>query len=361
MNKDNKNIIVATGGTGGHIFPAVSLANYLNNNGFNTTLTTDNRGLKFIDKEIYQKTVLINSSPIKKNKKFIAFFIVLSAIFKSIFFLIKAKPKLIFGMGGYASFPVCFAAVILKIPFIVYENNLFMGKANRYLSPFAKKIFVSYRDIQGINKKYKDKTVIVGNILRENIINNSIIKKNNEDSVLNLLILGGSQAAKIFAELLPDIIIECKKNNINMKIYQQCLEEQKLDLKKKYDNNSVSYELFTFTFDILKYYNLSNLVISRAGSSVLAELLNCKIPIILVPLASSSENHQLLNAQYFAEKGLGIILEEKDIKSRLFNLLQSIHKDKSMLNKILINQKKYSDKNVFEIIKKEITKLFYEN
>ena len=80
-----------------------------------------------------------------------------------------------------------------------------------------------------------------------------------------------------------------------------------------------------------------------------------------MPLASSSENHQLKNAQYFAEKGLGIIVEEKDIKSRLFNLLQSIHKDKSVLNKILINQKKYSDKNVFEIIKKEITKLFYEN
>ena len=83
-------------------------------------------------------------------------------------------------------------------------------------------------------------------------------------------------------------------------------------MKKKYDNNSISYELFTFTFDILKYYNLSNLVISRAGSSALAELLNCKIPIILVPLASSSENHQLINAQYFDEKGLGIILEEKE-------------------------------------------------
>ena len=81
-------------------------------------------------------------------------------------------------------------------------------------------------------------------------------------NVLNLLILGGSQAAKIFAELLPDIFIECKKYNINMKIYQQCLEEQKIDLKKIYDNNSISYELFTFTFDILKYYNLSNLVIS---------------------------------------------------------------------------------------------------
>ena len=132
-------------------------------------------------------------------------------------------------MGGYASFPVCFAAVILKIPFIIYENNLFMGKANRYLSPFAKKIFVSYRDIQGINKKYKDKIVIVGNIFKkENIINNSIINKNNRVLFLNLLILGGNKLVKILLNYCPIYLLSVKKNNINMKIYQQCLEEQKI-------------------------------------------------------------------------------------------------------------------------------------
>ena len=104
-----------------------------------------------------------------------------------------------------------------------------------------------------------------------------------------------------------------------------------------------------------------NLVITRAGSSALAELLNCKIPIISIPLASSSENHQFKNAQYFNEKGFGIMLEEKDINNGLFSLLQSIHNDKSMLKLIEENQKKHSDKNVFAIIKKEITKLFYEN
>ena len=264
-------------------------------------------------------------------------------------------------MGGYASFPVCLAGVILRIPFVIYENNLLIGKANRYLTPFAKKIFVSYGDIQGINTKYKSKTIIIGNILRENILNYSITSKDETLKKLNILVLGGSQAAKVFAEKLPDIFIKCKKNNINIKIYQQCLYEQKTELQKKYNNNNISYELFNFTFDIIKYYNLANLVITRAGSSALAELLNCNIPIISIPLTSSSDNHQFINAKYFNEKGFGIMLEEKDVNNGLFNLLQTIHKDKSMLKLIETNQKKHSDKNVFAIIRKEITKLFYEN
>ena len=361
MSKSNKHIIIATGGTGGHTFPAVSLMNYLNKNSFITTLTTDKRGLKFIDKKFVQKTILINSSPLNKKKKFVSIFKIFFSILSSLVLLFKNKPKLIFGMGGYASFPVCFAAIILRIPFIVYENNLSVGKANRYLMPFAKKIFVSYEDVEGINNKYTDKITITGNILRENIINHAKMNENEITSNLNVLVLGGSQAAKVFAEILPDIFIKCKKNNINLKIYQQCLEEQKLELQKKYNSHDINYELFSFTFDILRYYELTNLVITRAGSSALAELLNCKIPIISIPLISSSENHQFKNAEYFKKKGFGFMIEEKDIKNRLFDLLETIHKDKSMLKLIKANQIKYSDKNVFETIKKEIAKLFYEN
>jgi len=361
MNNINNNIIIATGGTGGHIFPAVSLANYLNNNGFKSILTTDERGLKFVDDRYIKKTILIKSSSLNKKQKIFSIYKILLAIFNSIIFIFKTKPKLIFGMGGYASFPVCFASMILRVPFIIYENNLLLGKANRYLAPFAKRIFVSYKDIQGINSNYKNKMVIIGNILRENILNYSKNNKNGKVNELNILVLGGSQAAKIFAEKLPDIFLDCKKNNIDFKVYQQCLDEQKLYLKQKYENFNINYELFSFTFDILKYYDLANLVITRAGASALAEFLNCNIPIISIPLASSSDNHQLKNAQYFNEKGFGIMVEEKDIKNSLFNLLQSIHKDKSMLRLIETNQKKHSDKNVFEKIKKEITKFIYEN
>ncbi len=358
---DNKNIVIATGGTGGHIFPAASLANYFNKNGFNPILTTDKRGLKFIDNKSVKNIRLINGSSLNKKKIFISILLNLIAIFESAIFLIKTKPKFIFGMGGYASFPVCFASIILRIPFVIYENNLLVGKANRYLAPFAKKILVSYEDIEGINDKHKDKIIVIGNILREEILNNSEIDLPRKENYLNILVLGGSQAAKIFAEILPDIFIQCKKNNINFKIYQQCLDNQILDLKKKYQSNKIENELFSFTFDIMKYYNLSNLVITRAGSSALAEFLNSKIPIISIPLATSSENHQLKNAKYFMNKGFGIMIEEKDLKTKLFNLLQSMDKDKSILNEIKANQKKYSDKKVFINIKKEIMKLFYEN
>ena len=361
MNRYKKNIIIATGGTGGHTFPAISLANNLLNDGFDIKITTDERGVKYFDSKFIKITKVIKSSPLNNKKKFLSIIKILFAILNSLIFVLKNKPKLILGMGGYASFPLCLAAIILRIPIIIYENNLIMGKANRYLAPFAKKIFVSYEDIQGIKLKYRNKTNITGNILRQNILNFSVKGRDEKFDNLKILILGGSQAAKIFAEVLPDIFVTCKKNNIDLKIYQQCLDDQKQNLQKKYDNNNIDCELFSFTFDILKYYNLSNLVISRAGSSALAELLNCRIPFISIPLRTSSENHQLKNAEYFVKKGFGLMIEENNIENKLFDLLQSIHKDKSILDLIKKNQSKHCDKNVFTIIKKEIIKLFYEN
>lgn len=186
-------------------------------------------------------------------------------------------------------------------------------------------------------------------------------EKNKHNDFINILVLGGSQAAKIFAELLPSIFIRCKKNNMKIKILQQCLSNQKDQIKDIYDKNKVDHKLFSFTFDILEYYKSTNLVITRAGSSALAELLNCNIPIITVPLESSAENHQYKNAQYFKKKGYAIMIEERDLRNKLFDLLHLIHEDKSIINSIKQNQNKHTDKNVFDIINKEIKNLFYEN
>ena len=88
------------------------------------------------------------------------------------------RPSIIFGMGGYSSFPICIAASILRIKFIIYENNLIIGKANKYLLPFAYKIFVSYKQLEGIHKKYNNKVYEIGNILREEIINSNSTDQN---------------------------------------------------------------------------------------------------------------------------------------------------------------------------------------
>ena len=355
-----KKIIIATGGTGGHVFPAYSLAKYLIDKNFHILLTTDDRGVKYLKKNHNLNLIKIPSSPlVKKNLlRFIFSILIISfSILRSIIFLLFNRPSMIFGMGGYSSFPICAAAVILRIKFIIYENNLIIGKSNKYLLPYAKKIFVSYKELEGIPQKYNNKLVEIGNIVREDIINfkNTNVEKNKIDKI-KILVLGGSQGAKIFADELPQIFNKMKKNNMSIKVYQQCQQEQNDGLISFYNKSNIDYEIFNFTDKIINYYSKVNLVITRAGASVLGELININIPFIAIPLPSSADNHQFKNAEFYAKKGYGYLLEEKDIREKLYNLINSIFKDNSQLNKILLNQRQYSDKEIFKNLNVQIEK-----
>jgi UDP-N-acetylglucosamine--N-acetylmuramyl-(pentapeptide) pyrophosphoryl-undecaprenol N-acetylglucosamine transferase len=262
-------------------------------------------------------------------------------------------------MGGYSSFPVCIAAKILKIPFIIYENNLFIGKSNKYLLPFAYKLFVAYHELEGINNKYKEKSVKVGNIIREEILNQNIQKKiNHNENSINILILGGSQAAKSFGEKLPLVFEKCVSDNINIKLYQQCVPSQNEHLTKLYNSLNIEFELFNFTNHILNYYSKADLAITRSGSSVIAELLNCKIPFVAIPYPYAADNHQEKNAIYFKNRGYGFLINEKEISSELFPLIKEIYRDKKILKQISDKQSTHSDKKVFEKIDNEILNLF---
>tara|TARA_A100001015_G_scaffold54193_1_gene59466 strand:+ start:70 stop:1164 length:1095 start_codon:yes stop_codon:yes gene_type:complete len=359
-----KKIIIATGGTGGHVFPAYSLANYLKHKQFKVKLTSDKRGSIYLKDYNNLDLLKIPSSPlIKKNifKLFYSFLIISFSIIKSLLILIVNRPSIILGMGGYSSFPVCFAAFILRIKFIIYENNLIIGKANKYLLPFAKNIFVSYEELEGISEKYKDKVIEVGNIVREEIINSNTSDEgiNNFDG-LNILVLGGSQAAKVFADKFPQIFKKLKDSNIKIKIFQQCQKSQNDQLSQFYKKAQIDFEVFNFTSNIIDYYSKSNLVITRSGASVLGELVNFKIPFITIPLPTSADNHQYKNAQFYSKKGYGNFLEEKDIENKLYDLIVSTFNDKSMLDSILLNQRQHSDKDIFENLNSQIERILNE-
>ena len=259
-NKFEK-ILIATGGTGGHIFPAYSLAKHFLSKQKIVEIISDTRGIKFLKDFTDIKINEIQTFTVdKKNffKTIYSLILIFISIFKSIFFLFKNKPDLVFGMGGYSSFPVCIASRILNIPFIVYENNLHIGKANKSLIPFAKKIFVSNSELQGIKEKYNYKICKIGNIIRHEILNyRSKIEYDNKK--INFLVLGGSQAAKSFAEKLPKVFEKCKIENIPIKIYQQCLADQKEVLISKYRDLGIECEIFNFTTNILKYFSKTNL------------------------------------------------------------------------------------------------------
>ena len=163
MKKSNKNILIATGGTGGHIFPSLSLAKFLSKN-YNLQMVSDRRGLKFLKDNKNIKIKIINSGTIyKKNFLHIIFGVskIITAFIYSIFFLIYSRPNLIIGMGGYASFPICIAGFLLRIPIIIYENNLIIGRANKFLLPVVKKIMLSTKNTTGINLKYKKNHLFV--------------------------------------------------------------------------------------------------------------------------------------------------------------------------------------------------------
>ena len=358
-----KKVLIAVGGTGGHVFPGYNLANYLSDK-FEVELVTDKRGYKYIKQNKNHKISILPSAPIDdKNilSKVFSYIFIFYSFLRSIIFLILKRPKIIFGMGAYASFPICIASKILRIQFIVYENNLVLGKANKYLIPFAKKIFVSYKNLEGIPTQYEKKIYEIGNIIDKKIIDMPKMETNiHKIEKMNILILGGSQAAKIFAEILPKVFQRCSTENIPIKIYQHCLKEQNDELTAFYKNKKIDFELFNFSNNLIDYFIKANLAITRSGSSILAELTNANVPFISVPLPSSADNHQLKNANFYQKKGFGVLIEEKDLNDKLFYFIKSIYENNSLLNNIKLNQRQYSDKNVYTNINKEIKEILNE-
>ena len=361
MNKKVK-ALIAVGGTGGHVFPGYNLALHLNEFDYNVSIITDKRGKKFLNNFKYFNTTLLPSTPLIKKNFFTILFssiFIFYTILRALIYLSINRPSIIFGMGGYASFPICVAAIILKVKIIIYENNLILGKTNKYLLPFAEKLLVSYKDLEKVPKKHQNKIYQIGNIIKKEIINFS--KKNLEfekSGKINILVLGGSQAAKIFAETLPNIFRECLKTGIYLKIYQQCLPYQNEELGSFYKSAKIEFEIFNFSNNLIDYFSKANLAITRSGSSMLAELTNANIPFISIPLPSSADNHQYKNANFYKKKNLSFLIEEKNLNNELFHLIKKIYGNYSVLNEIISNQRQYSDKNVYknvnEILKKTL-------
>ena len=361
MTKKINKVLIATGGTGGHVFPAYGLAKHLNDKKFHVEIISDKRGIKYLKKFNDVKISIINTSSVyNKNflQKFISSIIIAYAILRSFIFLIINRPNLVFGMGGYSSFPICIVAKLLNIPFIIYENNLHVGRANRFLLPFAIKIFVARKELTGISKKYEKKICPTGNIVRKEFLN---FKRNldnvENDKRIKILILGGSQAAKIFAEKLPKILEKCHNDGIPLKVFQQCLPEQNPILLDLYNKINIECEMFNFSDDMVNYFSKANLAITRAGSSMLAELINVKIPFISVPLPTSADNHQLKNAIYYEKNQYSYLIEEKNLDDKLLELIKEIHENKLLLSQMIAKQKLYSDAAVYEIIDEEINKI----
>ena len=357
----NKKIIFSGGGTGGHIFPAINLMKHFLDKEYEVLLVTDSRGNNFIkDYSDFRSYILNSGTPTNKNlfKKFFSYFLIFFSIIKSIFIIRKEKPDLVFGFGGYVSFPISFASRFFNLPLIIYENNMVLGRANKHLSSFSKKILLAKKIKNDFLYKYKDKTFEVGPILNKNILNFSSYKKNNNTGKFSILVLGGSQGAKIFGTVIPKTIKMIKDEGYDIEINQQCVEDQKKSIIDYYNKNNIKSYVFEFDKKILNLAASSNLAITRCGASTTAELVHTLTPFIAIPLPNSIDNHQYLNAKYYESKGCCLLLEQEnfDVKN-LFNLIMETLKNKNKLENIRNNMKNNYYKNVYSNIENEIKEL----
>jgi len=354
----NKKIIFSGGGTGGHIFPAINLMKHFFDKEYKVILVTDNRGNNFIKNYSEFKSYILRAgTPTNKNlfKKFFSYFLIFYSIVRSILILKKERPNLIFGFGGYVSFPISFASRFFNLPLVIYENNMVLGRTNKYLSSFSKKILLAQKTTKNFPEKYKSKTYEVGSILNKNIINSSSFKGNNNKSKFSILVLGGSQGAEIFGKVIPTVVKMIKDAGYEIEINQQCTIGQKNSLINFYKKNNIKNYVFEFEKNILKLVLSSNIAITRCGASTTAELAHTFTPFIAVPLPNSMDDHQYLNAKYYENKGCCWLLEQHNFNTKnLFNLIIETIKNENKLENIRKNMKKNYNKNVYSNIENEI-------
>ncbi len=356
-----KKILITTGGSGGHTIPATILFDHLKKK-FEVFLETDLRGVNFIDSNKYKYKVFSSVKldsffkiPINLFKFFIHFV-------NSIIYLKKNSFNTIISTGGYMSIPTCLAAKILGLDIFLLEPNMAIGRSNRFFLNFSKKIFCYSTNLKYFPKKHKKKIIVIPSLLREEVYEIKNAKK-KEYKNFKVLIIGGSQGAMIFEKKLIPLINQLSKK-LNIFVYHQIKfnENKYKEISETYRKNNINFELFNFKHNILKYISDSDLVITRAGASTLAELVYLNIPFVAVPFSHSKDNHQLENANYYMNQNCCWVFEEKNFFTEnsnnfLLNLVNNTHEIKDKKE----NMRKISYQNTWNNINEILVKTLYEN
>ena len=321
-------VFLIAGGSGGHLFPAISLTE--TDKTFDYFFLVDDRVENIIKKKKLKYFKILSSSlkinpllPIKLAKVILGFF-------QSIFIFIKYKPNIVVGFGGYTSVPSIMAAKILKIKIIIHEQNAVMGKTNRLLSHLTKNIALTFK-----NTKYaKDHSFYTGIPVRRK-------KSSHHKSKLKrIFVVGGSQGTKIFSKLVPKIIENfTEESKTKLIVVQQVRKEDMKLTINAYKEIKIKSIIKIFFDDIYDQLDKADLVISRCGSSTLAEIELYNKFSLLFPLPSATDNHQYFNAIEFKKNNKCLICDEKE-----FNFLKISKEIEKIVFKKKLHQIKSSKK-----------------
>ena len=325
-----KKILISTGGSGGHVIPATTIHDHLKNE-YDIIISTDLRGVKYLDSNTYK--VVVVDIP-KLNDLILLTFGILKVFFltiKSLFLLKKEKIQILISTGGYMSLPLCLAAKILDIKIFLLEPNMVIGRANKFFLNFCEKIICYSKNIIGFSNKFQNKLIISNPLIRKKYYENDTKKK--MDKIFTVMIIGGSQGAQIFDEIIHEAIVKISKIN-SLKIIHQTNQKNVDFFKNFYSKNKIENVVFSFDQNLNILLNQSDLCITRAGASSLAEISLLNIPFIAIPLPTSKDNHQFENANYYKNKDCCWVIDQMNFNKQKFeDLLLYILKNKDVFFK----------------------------
>lgn len=352
------NVIIAGGGTGGHIFPALSIADEI------TKRSGDNRVLfigtsRGLEKELIQNRGFdiryIRSTGIVGKGLLAKFKAVVNAVFgvKDALGIIRSfRPDVVIGVGGYVSGPVVLAAKLLSTPTAICEQNSIPGLTNRILSRLADRIFATFEE--SLEYFNSEKTVVTGNPLRKDIFGKKY-PDHGKDDTITIFITGGSQGASKLNRVIPESL--SKLDNKNIRIIHQTGKNDLLQVKEFYENNRLKAEVLPFIEDITDAYRRADLVISRAGAGTISELAALGKPSILIPYPYAAHNHQYLNARHMEKGGASVVIEEKELDNIIFSEIIDKILDRDKLDDMSRCTLKLAKPNATQYIVDEIVKM----
>ncbi len=351
-----KKILISTGGSGGHVIPATILHEHLYEKN-DIIISTDNRGFRYLDKNVY-KIFLIDTPKLNLLSLPLNFFKILFFTIKSILFLKKEKINTIFSTGGYMSLPLILAGKFLNLKIYLLEPNLVLGKANRFFLGSCEKIFCYTKQIKKFPEKYKDKKVIIFPLVRNEFYKTKIRKINNDKFCL--LIVGGSQGASVFDKNLKKTVLNISKK-FSIKVIQQTNLNNISLLKEFYSKNNIECDIFNYDKNFIDKVAETDLCITRAGATTLAELSIINVPFIAVPLPNSKDNHQFENANFYAENNACWILDQGLFEEKIEQLMEEILSNKSSINKKIQNLNDLNFQNTWINVNQKILNVLDEN
>ncbi|MDZ5762561.1 UDP-N-acetylglucosamine--N-acetylmuramyl-(pentapeptide) pyrophosphoryl-undecaprenol N-acetylglucosamine transferase [Candidatus Cyrtobacter comes] len=322
-------LVIAAGGTGGHVIPAQVLGEELKQR-IDIEYITDSRGLRYFKNIGDNKIKVLGLKRMGYAlwcKLIIIFQIMFYALKLAIVFIIK-RPRLVISFGGYPCAAAGVAAFLARVPIIIYEQNSVVGKTNSLMMVAAQYIITSFPNVS-VKPRYQKKV----HVLRPpNRVAFENMQKTTTDTIIT--IIGGSQGSSLFSKVIPDSI-NMLKNKHNVKVFHQVRREDIKKVTEFYIASGINAEVKEFCENILELFSQSSILIARAGASSIFEILYLRKPSILIPLANSANNHQLFNAKYLADNQAAILIEEKVLNAELLsNTISNLMSDKRLYEKI---------------------------